>query len=158
MSVSNDAIGARDQEATDGYMSLPKRPRTEHTEPEHTATAWKLRSLELRNMVQGDRESRTFQEIDNMHEERLPDPKFKCGQSVLQWWASWMKSAQETPKTYNRITRPRWFSAQIVEVMEYGTIRYAGQEVKDNLYVVGDWTGTSEVVPEQFLIANGPVG
>ena len=69
-----------------------------------------------------------------------------------------MKSAQETPKTYNRITRPRWFSAQIVEVMEYGTIRYAGQEVKDHLYVVGDWTGTSEVVPEQFLIANGPVG
>ena len=152
MSVSKDAIRARDQEATDDYMSLPKRPRTEHTEREHTATAWKLRSPELPNMVQGDRESRTFQEIDKMHEERLPDPKFKCGQSVLfaQVWRK-LKFAQETPETYSRWNYPVWFSADILSFKEYGTIRYAGQEVKDNLYNVYVCDGAYEVVPERFL-------
>ena len=157
MSVSKDAIRARDQEATDDgrlheLARLPKRPRTEQAHTAHTA--WKLRSLELRNMVQGDRESRTFQEIDKMHEERLPDPKFKCGQSVLWWWASWMKSAEETPKKYNRFTRrPRWYSVEVLSFEGYGTIRYAGQEVKDNLYNVCDWFGRPEVVPEAFLMA-----
>ena len=86
-----------------------------------------------------------------MHEERLPDPKFKCGQSVLWWWASWMKSAEETPKKYNRFTRPRWYSVEVLSFEGYGTIRYAGQEVKDNLYNVYVCDGTYEVVLERFL-------
>ena len=85
---------------------------------------------------------------------RLPDPKFKCGQSVLfaQVWRQ-SKFAQETPKTYSRWNYPVWFSAHILSFKEYGTIRYAGQEVKDNLYNVCDWFGRPEVVPEAFLMA-----
>ena len=79
----------------------------------------------------------------------IPKPKFKCGQSVLHWWASWMESAPATPKTYNRMHptgRPAWFSATICSVKEYGTIRYAGEEIKDNLYNVFCWHGRHEVV------------
>ena len=67
---------------------------------------------------------------------RLPNPKFRAGQSVLQWWASWMKSVQETPKNYKKKSRPAWYSAEICSLNKYGTIRYAGQEVTDNLYNV----------------------
>ena len=67
---------------------------------------------------------------------RLPNPKFRAGQSVLQWWASWMKSVQETPKNYKKKSRPAWCSAEICSFNKYGTIRYAGQEVTDNLYNV----------------------
>ena len=83
---------------------------------------------------------------------RLPDPKFKCGQSVLfaQVWRQ-LKFAQETPKTYSRWNYPVWFSADILSFKEYGTIRYAGQEVKDNLYNVYVCDGTYEVVLERFL-------
>ena len=64
-----------------------------------------------------------------------------------------MKSAEETPKKYNRFTRPRWYSVEVLSFEGYGTIRYAGQEVKDNLYNVCDWFGRPEVVPEAFLMA-----
>ena len=49
---------------------------------------------------------------------------------------------------------PAWFSAVICSVKEYGTIRYAGEEFKDNLYNVICWDGTHEVVPEAVLMAN----
>ena len=102
---------------------------------------------EWRNMKRGDRKSRIFQTIDNMHADlksykemelqvAMPDPKFECGQSVLQWWAGWMKSAEETPKTYNKKARPEWFSAEVCSYKEYGTIRYAGQWCTANLYNV----------------------
>ena len=95
----------------------------------------------------GDRESKVFQQIDAMHEElkmyreekagrAIPEPKFKTGQSVLQWWSSWMKSAAETPLSYNKKNRPAWFSAEICSYNNYGTIRYAGQLTTSNLYNV----------------------
>ena len=68
-----------------------------------------------------------------------------------------MESAPATPKTYNRMHptgRPAWFSATICSVKEYGTIRYAGEEIKDNLYNVFCWHGRHEVVPEAFLMAH----
>ena len=66
------------------------------------------------NMARGDRESRIYQTDDRMHADlkaykememkvAVPDPEFKCGQSVLQWWAGWMKSAEETPQSWNSI-------------------------------------------------------
>jgi len=78
---------------------------------------------EERNMARGDRESKVFQQIDLMHAEikrlkeaatgvKIPDPKFRTGQSVLQWWSPWMKNAEETPPTYNKKSRPAWFSAE----------------------------------------------
>ena len=66
----------------------------------------------------------------------VPDPKFKCGQSVLQWWARWMKSAEETPQTYKKTLRPAWFSAEVCSFKEYGTLRYARQLCTANLYNV----------------------
>ena len=59
-----------------------------------------------------------------------------CGQSVLQWWAPWMKDAMETPPNYNRKNRPSWFSAEITSYGGYGDIRYAGQIVTAHLYNV----------------------
>ena len=43
----------------------------------------------------------------------IPPALFKCGQSVLQWWAPWMKDAEETPASYNKKNRPAWFSAEV---------------------------------------------
>ena len=43
----------------------------------------------------------------------LPKPTFKAGQSVLQRWSSWMKTAAQTPETHNKKHRPSWFSAEI---------------------------------------------
>ena len=85
---------------------------------------------EQRNMGQGDWESKIFQQIDGMHEElrrfraeklgvSIPMPKFRTGQSVLQWWAGWMKGAEVTPSRYNRTNRPAWFSAEVCSYKTY---------------------------------------
>ena len=85
--------------------------------------------------------------IDVMHEElrryrelelrvEIPPALFKCGQSVLQWWASWMKDAKETPASYNKKTRPAWFSAEVTSYCGYGDIKYAGQMIRAHLYNV----------------------
>lgn len=144
------AIIARDEEAKKiAYTSLSKRQKD------------KLRGKwygEWRQMERGDRESKIFQSIDKENakmqksieklrdnlrrkrkRERLPDPKFKNGQSVLQWWAQWMKSAKEPPKKYGGkkgFARPAWYSGDVLAFQEYGTILYAGVQVKDNLYRV----------------------
>ena len=47
-------------------------------------------------------------------------------QSVLQWWAPWMKDAEETPASYNKKNRPWWFSAEVTSYRGYGDIKYAG--------------------------------
>ena len=102
---------------------------------------------EHRNMKRGDRESKTYMAIDDMHEQlrryraqefrfAIPPALFKCGQSVLQWWASWMKNALETPKSYNKKNRPAWFSAEVTSYVRYGEIKYAGQMMTAHLYHV----------------------
>ena len=132
------AIAARDAEAVAVHYGLSKRRRTEER-------AW-FRGNE-HNLARADRESKVYQQIDAMHEElkmyreekagrAIHEPKFKTGQSVLQWWSSWMKSATETPLSYNKKNRPAWFSAEICSFNNYGTIRYAGQLTTSNLYNV----------------------
>ena len=88
------------EEAADAYWDgLPKRQSTRER-------AWVLG--EHYNMTKGDRESRIWMTIDAMHEQlrwyrsqelrvEIPPAAFKCGQAVLQWWAPWMKDAEETP-------------------------------------------------------------
>ena len=66
----------------------------------------------------------------------IPEPKFKCGQIVLQWWSGWMKIAEETPASYNKKSRPAWYSAKVCSYKEYGEIRYAGQMTNAHLYNV----------------------
>jgi hypothetical protein len=57
-----------------------------------------------------------------------PLPKFATGQSVLQWWASWMKDAVKMPRSFSgKSGRPKWYSGEIVAVKEYRSgHRYAG--------------------------------
>ena len=111
-----------------------------------------------RSMERCDRESRIFQTTDKMHEELhfdrqeretragtetcIPSPKFKCGESVLQWWAAWMKTAETMPTHFGKTKRPAWFSVEVCSFHKWGTIRYAGQEVTANLYNVFDWNGS----------------
>ena len=98
-------------------------------------------------MEKADRESQIYQTIDKMHadlkryrevelQHAIPAPKFKHGQCVLQWWAGWMKTAEQTRSSYNKKSRPAWFSAEICSFKEYGTIRYAGQLCTSSLYNV----------------------
>ena len=65
-----------------------------------------------------------------------PPALFKCGQSVLQWWASWFKDAEETPASYKQKHRPAWFIAEVTSYCGYGNIKYAGQVIREHLYNV----------------------
>ena len=44
-------------------------------------------------------------------------PKFQNGESVIQWWASWMQTAKEAPKSYNKSNRPAWFKGEICNLL-----------------------------------------
>ena len=137
-SVFASAVRMRDEEARQTYEASSKRKRDQ--------MRCKFMA-EQRNMGQRDRMSKIFQHIDGMHEElrrfrseklgvSIPMPKFRTGQSVLQWWAGWMKRAEVTPSRYNRTNRPAWFSAEVCSYKTYETIRYAGQEITGNTYNV----------------------
>ena len=137
-SVFASAVRMRDEEAGRTYVASSKRKRDQ--------MRCKFMA-EQRNMGQGDRESKIFQQIDSMHEQlrrfgaetlgvSIPMPKFRTGQSVLQWWAPGMKRAEVAPSTYNRGNRPAWFSAEVCSYKAYETIRYAGQETTGNTYNV----------------------
>ena len=49
---------------------------------------------------------------------------------------SWMKDAKETPASYNKNTRPAWFSEEVTSFRGYGDIKYAGQMTRDHQYNV----------------------
>ena len=60
-------------------------------------------------------EKRIFVEVDVLPDgiER-PEPLFKGGQSIHQWWATWMSGAYETPAGIKGKTgRPAWYSASV---------------------------------------------
>ena len=70
------------------------------------------------NMKHGGRESQLCMTVDDMHEQlrryrsqelrvEIPPALFKCGQSVLQWWAPWMKNAPRPFGITTRRTVPR---------------------------------------------------
>ena len=118
------AVQRRDEEAKKHYRKLPRKQRNNQ----------RAKMLaELYHMQRGDRESRIFQTIDKMaadlkaYKEKelriaIPEPKFKHGQSVLQWWSPWMKTAEETPTSFNGKNRPAWFSAEVTTYKEFGEI------------------------------------
>ena len=84
-------------------------------------------------MTRGDGESKI---CEWEHRLKIPPALFKCGQNVLQWWAPWMKDAEETPASYNKKNRPWWFSAEVTSYRGYGDIKYAGQVTRDHQYNV----------------------
>ena len=56
-----------------------------------------------------------------------PQPKFKAGQSVHQWWAYWMPGAQTAPATIGgKKGRPAWYSASITSPAQWATTVYGG--------------------------------
>ena len=57
-----------------------------------------------------------------------PLPSFCPGQSIIQWWASWFKTAVEPPKKYKKKLRPAWFSGEVLSYSGYKSIKYAGLE------------------------------
>ena len=119
----------RDQEATKAYNMGSKKTRL------NLRAKWKAETV---NMEKADRDSKRWQAIDKRLAEALApsEPKFHAGQSVLQWWATWMKSATHPPKRYNKKDRPWWFSAEVLSIAGYGTITYAGREWTGSLYHV----------------------
>jgi len=142
------AIMARDLEAVldfENDFSSRQRKKFRHAQ-----------MLEGLNMARGDRESATFQKIDKLRgftstlqkslkrkhdqlqQQRHPAPKFKAGQSIVQWWADWMKSVKEPPAGYGKKTykRPSWYVGDVLAFVRYGTSRYAGVEITDNWYKV----------------------
>ena len=98
-------------------------------------------------MERGDKESKTQQSIDMLHDELrslrearfgrpLPKPAFKHWQSVMQWWAHWMVSAATLPKTYKTTHRPAWYVGEVLSYAGYLQLRYARQDFSENFYHV----------------------
>ena len=58
---------------------------------------------------------KVFVEVDVLPKgEPRPEPLFRGGQSVHQWWASWMSGAYETPAgIQGKKGRPAWYSASV---------------------------------------------
>ena len=89
--------------------------------------------------------------------DRIPKPKFATGQSCFQWWAKWMLTATEMPKSYKENNRPKWYSGEIMSYSSYGAMRYCGiMQVPQHIYASNLSNGTSELVPEMFLMAREP--
>ena len=62
--------------------------------------------------------------------------KFHPGQSMIQWWASWFKTATVVPALYNKTNRPAWFSGEVLAHAGYKSMKYAGiQQEKQYVYV-----------------------
>ena len=45
-----------------------------------------------------------------------PEPKFRAGQGVHQWWAPWMPNAAQPPAGIKAKSRPAWFSSSVFVV------------------------------------------
>ena len=117
-------VKGNEEAAAADWDRLPKR--------EKDRQRWRTIG-EQNNMTRGDGESKI---CEWEHRLKIPPALFKCGQSVLQWWAPWMKDAEETPASYNKKNRPWWFSAEVTSYRGYGDIKYAGQMTRDHQYNV----------------------
>ena len=60
-------------------------------------------------------EKRIYVEVDVLPKgDPRPQPLFRGGQSVHQWWATWMSGSYETPLGIKGKTgRPAWYSASV---------------------------------------------
>ena len=117
-------VKGNEEAAAADWDRLPKR--------EKDRRRWRTIG-EQNSMTRGDGESKI---CEWEHRLKIPPALFKCGQNVLQWWASWMKDAKETPASYNKKNRPWWFFAEVTSYRGYGDIKYAGQVTRDHQYNV----------------------
>jgi hypothetical protein len=96
--------------------------------------------------------SSSKQEVELANSSALPPgPKYRAGQSVFQWWASWMKDAVTPPEIDNKINRPKWYSREVFCHKEWKTQKYAGKMFTSHFYTVGDCNSHCSDVPEEFL-------
>ena len=113
---------------------------TEHSEdPEATKkdeTAIAEAATEHSESSKATKEDKTAVPEPACEERKRPLPAFLPGQSIIQWWASWFKNADEPPKKYSKKKRPAWFSGEVLSYNGYKAIKYAGiQQVAQHCYV-----------------------
>ena len=78
---------------------------------------------QIENAIEGEKIARA---LTHHGPPAPPPPKFNNGHSVIQWWAPWMKDAQDLPSTYNKRDRPAWFKGEILAYVGWQAIKYAG--------------------------------
>ena len=88
------------------------------------------------HMFRSDLESQGHEQMNDMMlgitvsreqtNQKDPGPKFRHGESVVQWWANWMATATTVPVTYSAGNRPAWFSAEILGYVGQKSVMYAG--------------------------------
>ena len=71
----------------------------------------------------------------NSHTNR-PEPKFQAGQSVHQWWATWMPGAKVALGSIGKKGRPAWYSACVMHPPEWAETAYGGIGVTSWAYRV----------------------
>ena len=55
---------------------------------------------------------------------------------MIQFWASWFKSADAPPAKYKQKARPAWYSGGVLSYTGYKAMRYAGvQQAPMHCYV-----------------------
>ena len=71
-------------------------------------------------------------------EQGHPPAKFRCGQTVLQYWAGWFKTEPENTQRIRASgkDRPVWYIGEILAGPDYQSIVYAGVRVEDHCYYV----------------------
>ena len=62
--------------------------------------------------------------------------RFRTGQTVHHFWASWFLTAEEPKVQLKKSLRPQWYSAVIVAALGEKKIKYAGHEFQEHVYQV----------------------
>ena len=94
--------------------------------------AWlEARTIQIEAQMEDLRKNNITPWPANSHGEGRPEPKFRSGESVLQFWAGWMATAKEPPLQLNTNKRGKWYSASILGWARYGDIKYAGIQYYD---------------------------
>ena len=65
-----------------------------------------------------------------------PAAAFRTGQSVWQWWASWMHSADKPVTKYSKKQRPAWYAGEINTAAGVQTHLYCGFKMTCHWYHV----------------------
>jgi hypothetical protein len=117
------------KEGEDGDKEIGKVPKRlrkieqgfQHQEPK------KMRSAHYENMRMQAKPSLESQE---------GKARFRTGQSVHHFWASWFVKAEEPKVQLQGSSRPKWYSAGIVAALGERKIKYAGHEFQEQTYQV----------------------
>ena len=120
----------QDQLAQETEQWLEQQSRKKRKEEAHIA------HVETKHMKESDDRSNLVDKAIDAAERAAaaasstvrPNPKFRSGQSVHHYWASWFPGAGPGQHpTLRKGNRPAWYSAEIASVAEWKTdLPYAG--------------------------------